>query len=426
MLAQVQEVEPRVERDRRFEALDNILTSQSFAKSPRLCAFLSYVVEKSIAGELEALTEQQLGIHVFNRSPGYNSNDDNIVRGTARILRQRLSSYYLIEGKADSIRIEIPKGAYVAQFFDHADTPVRKSFDDKEPLSLPPEPTPGKPAQYSRFVMLTGWVVALVFAGFIVWPLAQKHRLRTHAPGAALWRTLFASDRRTLIVPGDAGLNMYEFLQQQVVDLDSYSKQEYNVEREKGTIAGSVGSRFYTSTADLHLVMQLSNMPQASDSRHIEVRFARDVHSSELNDANLILIGTQSYNPWVELFHSNLTLRMQWNPIDDVFVVKNLAPKPGEQKDYFWTLKSGTNGGLTLISLTDNTLGGGHVLLIEGTTMIGVSAGAEFLQNRQLLDPIIAQALRPDGTLRNFDVLLQSDFVREGATNLHILATHIH
>src|SRR5277367_6575606 len=73
--------------------LRRVTSSQSFAKAPRLSSFLTYIVEKSIEGDVDSLTEQQIGIHVFNRAPGYNSNDDNIVRGTARSLRQRLATY---------------------------------------------------------------------------------------------------------------------------------------------------------------------------------------------------------------------------------------------------------------------------------------------------------------------------------------------
>ena len=98
----------------------------------------------------------------------------------------------------------------------------------------------------------------------------------------------------------------------------------------------------------------------------------------------------------------------------------------GEQPIYQWTLKNGTQGGLTLISLTDNSQGSGHVLLIEGTTMGGVYAAADFLSNDRLLDPILKIAQGNDKTLRNFDVLLQSDFMRGGVSNLHVLAAHVH
>ena len=98
------------------KALQRILVSRTFSKAPRLCSLLQYIVENSLTGKLDNLTEQQIGIQVFNRSPGYNSGEDTIVRGTARHLRQRLEQYYTDEGQAERLRICVPKGGYVAHF----------------------------------------------------------------------------------------------------------------------------------------------------------------------------------------------------------------------------------------------------------------------------------------------------------------------
>jgi hypothetical protein len=117
---------------------------------------------------------------------------------------------------------------------------------------------------------------------------------------------------------------------------------------------------------------------------------------------------------------------MSWDVNRDLFTVVNRTPQAGEQPIYQWTVKNSTQGGLTLISLTDNSQGSGRVLLVEGTTMSGVYAATDFLSNIQLLNPILMRARRPDGTLQNFDVLLQSDFIREGVSNLHVLAVHVH
>jgi hypothetical protein len=416
----------------RSEALRKITASQSFVKAPRLCSFLAYVVEKSIEGDVDSLTEQQIGINVFHRSPGYNTNDDNIVRGTARALRQRLETYYLTEGQNDAIRIEIAKGAYVAQFHEDLAMP---EFSLREMEDTPIElrshglvniPQPVVASSSYRWQSLSGWVVALVFAAFALWPAVHGHWVRTHSQGAPLWNTLFTHDRPTLIVPGDAGLNMYEGLEKHTVGLNAYSQENYKTDPgANSSLADSLGFRFYTTLSDLQLVSRLVRLPQASESERVLVRFARDLTPSDIKDANLILMGTSSYNPWVELFQSGPTLKMQWDVNQDLFTVYNLAPGAGEQREYHWTVKNGTQGGLTLISLTDNTQGSGRVLLIEGATMGGVFAGGDFLQNKQLLGPILAKAQRPDGSVKNFDVLLQSDFIREGVSNLHVLAAHV-
>jgi hypothetical protein len=418
--------------DARFEELRRVTCSQSFSKAPRLCSFLAYIVERSVEGDVDSLTEQQIGIHVFNRTPGYNSNDDNIVRGTARALRQRLATYYLTEGVHDDVRIEIPKGAYVAQFHEGAAAsvaaPAVASAEPKEPRAetLRLNPTVTVRLSPSRRSLSFAWSVAAVFALASLWPVARGRWVRSHTVAAPLWNTLFMPDRPTFIVPGDAGLNMYETLGKRSLDLNAYSQQSYEVDpHNDADLASTLGARFYTTMSDLQLVSRLTRLPQALEADRTQVRFARDFAASDMKDANLILIGTQSYNPWTLLFQNGPTLRMSWDVNQDVFTVSNSAQRTGEQREYKWSPKTSIQGGLTLISLTDNTQGNGRVLLVEGTTMVGVFAAADFLQNRRLIEPVLAQAQRPDGSLRNFDVLLQSDFVREGVSNLHVLVAHV-
>jgi hypothetical protein len=416
-----------VEMNDRLEAMRKIVSSNSFAKASRLSSFLTYIVEKSIYGDTDSLTEQQVGIHVFHRAPGYNSNDDNIVRGTARSLRQRLANYYLTEGAEDAIRIEIPKGAYVALFTDSMD--IRESEVPDRPderqsiqdyVKALPEKIPGIRRGIWALPILACAVLAIV-----LWPTIHARLVRSQDKSSLLWNAVFTRDRNAFIVAGDAGLNMYEWMEKRSVDLNSYSHQRFEPDKNAGqSLADDLGARFYATVPDMQLVTKLVRLPEANSER-VQVRFARDLTVRDLKDANLILMGTSSYNPWTELFQSSLTLQMSWDAKEDLFTVINRAPLPGEMLTYHWTVKNGTQGGLTLISLTDNTQGSGRVLLIEGTTMGGIYAGTDFLFNNEMLNPILARAQRPDGTLRNFDLLIQSDFINEGASNVHLLATHI-
>jgi len=121
------------------EALQRILVSRTFSKAPRLCSLLQYIVENSLIGRFDNITEQQIGIQIFNRSPGYNSGEDTIVRGTARHLRQRLEQYYADEGHAERLRISVPKGGYIAHFetVDNVVEPASESIAS-QPIPFPP------------------------------------------------------------------------------------------------------------------------------------------------------------------------------------------------------------------------------------------------------------------------------------------------
>ena len=102
--------------DPRWELVQRIASSQLLKSSSRLRDFLLYVGECAIRDAPEEATEQQIGIHVFGRAPGYNSSEDSIVRTHARLLRQKLTEYFVGEGSAEPIVVEIPKGHYLPIF----------------------------------------------------------------------------------------------------------------------------------------------------------------------------------------------------------------------------------------------------------------------------------------------------------------------
>lgn len=98
------------ELDRQVE---RILASQAFAKSRRLQDLLRYTVEQIKTGRGETIKEYLLAVEVFGRKPSFDPRFDSIVRVQAARLREKLEKYYATEGGSDTIRIAIPKGAYV-------------------------------------------------------------------------------------------------------------------------------------------------------------------------------------------------------------------------------------------------------------------------------------------------------------------------
>ena len=95
------------------QALDAILSSDVFARSERLRAFLGYVVEKEMAGCGHQLKGYTIGIDVFERPQAFNADSDPLVRVHAGKLRKLIAAYYAGQGMADEWRIDIPKGSYV-------------------------------------------------------------------------------------------------------------------------------------------------------------------------------------------------------------------------------------------------------------------------------------------------------------------------
>jgi len=96
--------------------LQAVLRSPIFARSPALSHLLSYLCEKTFAGETDQIKEYSVALDVFDRRESFDQDTDSIVRVQANRLRKRLSDYYSGEGAGHSIQIEIPVGQYVPLF----------------------------------------------------------------------------------------------------------------------------------------------------------------------------------------------------------------------------------------------------------------------------------------------------------------------
>jgi hypothetical protein len=141
----------------REELVRRVASSSTFERSPRLRAFFLHVCRCALDNKPEAATEQQVGICVYDRPPGYNPNEDNIVRSQARLLRMKLEHHFSNEGKDETLVITIPKGRYLPVFETRSDEPVI--------LHAVPSPEERKPRRLLQ--ILVG--VAVLFGLVIVW-----------------------------------------------------------------------------------------------------------------------------------------------------------------------------------------------------------------------------------------------------------------
>ena len=112
-------------------ALDRILASPDFDATDRLRNFLTYVVEETLQGRHSRIKGYNIATSVFGRDESFDAQVDSIVRIVAGRLRRSIEHYYLTSGRAEAVRIRIPKGSYV---------PVFESVGEEEPIAnLPSE-----------------------------------------------------------------------------------------------------------------------------------------------------------------------------------------------------------------------------------------------------------------------------------------------
>jgi CheY-like chemotaxis protein/TolB-like protein len=112
--------------------VERILASGDFDASPRSKDFLRFIVEETLAARCDEVTQTAIATRVFQRRDDFDATVDPIVRIQAGRLRRSLERYYLLAGKQDPVRIELPRGTYI---------PVFSSNDEVERASAA-EPAP--------------------------------------------------------------------------------------------------------------------------------------------------------------------------------------------------------------------------------------------------------------------------------------------
>ncbi len=377
-----------INADPRWTAVQRILASKNFGKSGRMSAFLGYICRCALEERSEEITEQQIGIHVFSRPADYNPGDDNIVRTTARQLRQRLALYYQEEGGGDEIRIEVPKGGYHPRFVSLAE----ENSGAREGTRVETELKPGNllvpivpriEDVSSRHWSILALGVSLILG--VCLALAGERVIRRFGSHTAaidrVWSKVFVSGEPTVFVSGDAGLNIYNNLARTQVKLGDYASGAYlstpEAQPPNGYSWASLASRRYVSWVDLMLADQLRQVEAASGARY-SIKFARDVHPEDLRNANVILVGAPTYNPWVEMFDNHLNFHLRYDGSRNSVSVFNAKPQFGEPTEYLPSTEDPNRRGYThgfgYIALTTNLEGDGHVLIIEGSTIAGIDA----------------------------------------------------
>jgi adenylate cyclase len=102
--------------DKVRKELDRVLASPDFQATRLQREFLRFVVSETLAGRAETIKGYTIATQVFGRKQDFDAKLDPIVSIQASALRRALERYYLLEGKDDSVVIDIPKGTYVPAF----------------------------------------------------------------------------------------------------------------------------------------------------------------------------------------------------------------------------------------------------------------------------------------------------------------------
>jgi hypothetical protein len=433
-----------------------LAASKGLCKSDLLPRFLLFVCEQQLMGKGQEITEQRIGTQIFNRPVGYNPGEDNIVRSYARLLRRRLDEYFEGEGREEPMRIVIPKGGYVPVFqgvvmhesLSGLPGPVAEmvelavsdgevnlppaSIRPTEPSvnltarSLPATGTTKDPSRHAWLPLIAGVLLGLVIALASWLAFGRSRETEANLPTHALWGELFQRSRNTLVVPADSGLGILQNLTGHLVTLDEYANGTYlpDIKPVPGLDLGNLNDlrrQRYTSVVCLNIVAMLAQLPGFAGSRS-QIRYARSITTDDLKHSNAILLGSVHSNPWVALFEKDLNFRLLYMPEVDQSYVLNQHPVGTEQARYLNGTGAAANNTYGAIDYLPSLDGTGHVLIIQGLNMAATQAAADILFNQEKMQPILKQAAKRDGTLKSFELLLETSSIGATAPGAQIIA----
>jgi hypothetical protein len=374
MIASLHAVSENEKRD----ALEGVLASATFARSAQLRAFLRYVCEREIAGQVEDLTEYQIAVDVLGRRKDFSLSDDSSVRNRAYELRQRLEKYYTVEQPAAVVRIDIPRGGYVPLFTRH-----------QPPPDLPVANVGGLGRRAVAAVVAVAVLCAVagILAG-IFWS-------RPHAPAVVkeAWGPLADSGGDLLIsiatnfhlivrphIPADRAVRLAA-----PAELDPLYG-EFRP-RTRGAPLYMEPAQLSVPLAELSAVATLANMRQQFGGSY-QLLPEAEAPVAALRGRNSMLIGSGTNSKAATLLLRGFPYTIDYSP-DDRFAVLDQRKPAGQNERFVAPATDDPYGLITVITSTDAVGQPKRTVVFSGGGSAGVQAAAEFF-----CSPLHMQAMK--------------------------------
>lgn len=292
---QISEVKgPEVE-----EQLERLLNNRHFNHSRRFPAFLHFVVNKTLAGEIDVLKERTLGVEIFGRKADYDTSSDPIVRVTAAEIRKRIAQYYLEPEHQAELRISLEAGSYIPQFHWPKDPHPGVSTEQHLPLSGMSMEETG-PTLASVTKVRRRWV-AFSAAGLIlaVAGLGFAWRSAHNSPIEFFWRPVLNAGSPALLC---------------IVDQSQTSNLAVDAANPERQVTVKTSMR-EVNLDDLSTIVKVSSLLQ-SHGKMYTMKGAADTTLSDLRNGPTIFVGAFD-NAWTMRLTKPLRFHFGNNPAFD-------------------------------------------------------------------------------------------------------------
>lgn len=397
-----------------------VAAGPQLAGSPRLQAFFLYIMDCYLRQKPEGATEQQIGIHVFGRRPGYSSGDDSIVRSQARLLRAKLAVYFANEGSGEPITIEIPKGHYLPvlqERAEHADVLAGNPFGNP-PVpavldgALEAHPRRQRATTHRRpLLLLAAALLVVVGLGAGLWVRSSGRKTVPTPAGKAdpLWALFMNSNRRTLVIYSNP-----------VFFGDPYSGLSLRPPTPRQS-SSAPADETYTGTGEVGAIYALTRFFD-ENAAAFTLKRSQLVTWDEARSSNLIFIGAPSQN----------TAAHDLPPLSQ-FAIEVDAQHRGYIADWHPVGKEparfpygDASQETAIVALLPGLEMGARMLIFSGLTTVGTQAAVEYACRLENTAALWAQVRNGDGRIEPFEAVLHVDISKGVGVSVQVLAVHRH
>lgn len=368
--------------------LEKILDSLHFRNSQQSQRLLRHLVERSLEGRFEELKERVLGVELFGRESGFDTNEDPIVRVRATEVRKRLARYYEGLAEAPPVRLELPAGAYRVEFHAREEAAAEGGGHDER----------WRLARGRRWAIGAG-VAAVAVAGAA---FLAGHR----KPGIEdeFWAPVASAKGKVIVCTGHPVVYRFttDFLLRRG-GADFLGKQTSVIElRPEEAVAGkdivAIPDQ-YIGLGSAHATAKIVSF-LAQKGKECDIRFGDDISFTDLRQAPAVLVSFA--NRWTFDVTRNLPLGPELGADGKSRIVHR---ETGQQ----WGLPNLQDNGRTdedyiLVTRILASESGQGVLVVAGLTQYGTQAAGEIATNPALLRKALAGA-KPGWQQRNVQML---------------------
>lgn len=357
-----------VEQEASQAQVQRILQSKTFRTSEVHKHLLSYLAEKSLAGEADGLKEYTVGLDVFAKPSSYDPRQESTVRMHVGRLRQKLAEYYRTEGPDDPVIVDLPKGGF------------RVTFDPRpvqEPHPAPVlQPLP-EPALYRKPAFLVGALLALAAAiacagyfGVRLWQVEHASAPSVWTPELQqLWEPMLSSNRPLLVCLSSPG-------QTQAVSPEDLSKG-------LGTASGAFLLGQFLAQRKNNVVLTRSD----------------ELSAPEIAMGDVVFIGPAAKTRQIQALPQNQEIVLEPGG------VRVLHPRPGEP-DFLADKPAQDPQELSesyaLISHVPGLYGTGEVLYLSGNRIASIMAGVQAFTDPALARTLVAKMKNANGSVPRY------------------------